>query len=50
VGAAHTVPAALISAFVVLKRRNTWILVIMHGPMNLSLVVSVVLNVAGVNV
>jgi membrane protease YdiL (CAAX protease family) len=44
------VPSALIGAWVVQRRRNTWILIIMHGLMNLSLVVVVVLNVAGINV
>jgi membrane protease YdiL (CAAX protease family) len=43
-------PGALIGAYVVQKRRNTWILIVMHGLMNLTLVVVVVLNVAGVNV
>lgn len=44
------VPSALIAAYVVQKRCNTWILVVMHGVMNLTLVVVVVLNVAGVTV
>jgi membrane protease YdiL (CAAX protease family) len=42
------VPAAFIGAFVVQRRRNTWILIIMHGAMNLVLVVLVMLNVAGI--
>jgi membrane protease YdiL (CAAX protease family) len=44
------VPAALVGVYVVQRRRNTWILIVMHGLMNLTLVVSVVLNVAGINV
>ena len=44
------VPSALIGAWVVQRRRNTWILVLMHGAMNLTLVVAVVLNVAGITV
>jgi membrane protease YdiL (CAAX protease family) len=44
------VPAALVGAYVVQRRRNTWILIVMHGAMNLTLVVGVVLNVAGINV
>jgi membrane protease YdiL (CAAX protease family) len=43
-------PSALFGAFVVQKRRNTWILILMHGLMNLTLVVVVVLNVAGIKV
>lgn len=44
------VPSALMGAYVVQRRRNTWILVVMHGLMNLTLVVVVVLNVFGVNI
>jgi membrane protease YdiL (CAAX protease family) len=44
------VPAALVGAYVVQRRRNTWILIVMHGLMNLTLVLGVVLNVAGINV
>jgi membrane protease YdiL (CAAX protease family) len=44
------VPSALVGAFIVQRRRNTWILIVMHGLMNLSLVVVVVLNVAGIKV
>ena len=44
------VPSALLAAWVVQRRRNTWILVLMHGAMNLRLVVVVVLNVAGIRV
>ena len=44
------VPSALLGAYVVQRRRNTWILIVMHGLMNLSLVIVVVLNVAGINV
>jgi membrane protease YdiL (CAAX protease family) len=44
------VPTALLGAYIVQKRRNTWILVVMHGLMNLSLVLVVVLNVAGIKV
>lgn len=44
------VPGALIGAYVAQRRRNTWILIITHGLMNLTLVVAVVLNVAGVAV
>lgn len=43
-------PTALIGAWVVQRRRNTWILVVMHGAMNLLLVVTVVFNVAGIAV
>jgi membrane protease YdiL (CAAX protease family) len=43
-------PSALLGAYIVQKRRNTWILILMHGLMNLTLVVTVVLNVAGVAV
>jgi membrane protease YdiL (CAAX protease family) len=44
------VPGALIGAYVVQRRRNTWILIIMHGLMNLILVAAVFLNVAGIDV
>lgn len=44
------IPAALVGAYIVQRRRNTWILILMHGLMNLTLVVVVVLNVAGINV
>lgn len=44
------VPAALLGAYVVQRRRNTWILILMHGLMNLTLVVVVMLNVAGFGV
>ena len=44
------VPGALVGAFVVQRRRNTWILIVMHGAMNLVLVVLVMLNVAGIAV
>jgi len=44
------VPGALVGAFVVQKRRNTWILIVVHGAMNLVLVVLVMLNVAGIAV
>ena len=44
------VPSALLGAYVVQRRRNTWILIVMHGLMNLSLVIVVVLNVAGINI
>jgi membrane protease YdiL (CAAX protease family) len=44
------VPSALIGAWVVQRRRNTWILMIMHGLMNLPLTAVVVLNVAGIKV
>jgi membrane protease YdiL (CAAX protease family) len=44
------VPASLLGAYVVQRRRNTWILIVMHGLMNLILVMAVVLNVAGINV
>ncbi len=43
-------PAALLGAYVVQRRRNTWILLVMHGLMNLTLIVVVVLNVAGISV
>jgi membrane protease YdiL (CAAX protease family) len=43
------VPTALVGAYIVQRRRNTWILIVMHGLMNLTLVVTVVLNVAGVS-
>ena len=43
-------PGALVGAYVVQRRRNTWILIVMHGVMNLMLVVLVMLNVAGVAV
>jgi membrane protease YdiL (CAAX protease family) len=42
------VPGALLGAYVVQRRRNTSILVVVHGTMNVILVVIVVLNVAGV--
>jgi len=44
------IPAALVAAYVVQRRRNTWVLIVMHGLMNLTLVVGVILNVAGINV
>lgn len=44
------VPTSLLGAYVVQRRRNTWILIVMHGLMNLILVVAVVLNVVGINV
>jgi membrane protease YdiL (CAAX protease family) len=44
------VPSALLGTYIVQRRRNTWILIVMHGLMNLTLVVAVVLNVAGINV
>jgi membrane protease YdiL (CAAX protease family) len=42
------VPASLIGAWVVQRRRNTSILLAMHVVMNLTLVILVVLNVAGI--
>lgn len=44
------VSTALVTAYVVQRRRHTWIPIVMHGLMNLTLVVSVAFNVAGVNV
>ncbi len=44
------VPAALVGVYVVQRRRNIWILIVTHGVMNLTLVLMVVLNVAGINV
>jgi membrane protease YdiL (CAAX protease family) len=43
-------PGALFAAFVVHKRRNTWILVICHGLANAILLVVVFLNAFGVGV
>lgn len=42
------VPGALLGAYVVQRRQNTWILVAVHGAMNVILVVVVLLNVAGI--
>lgn len=44
------VPTALLGAYVVQRRRNTWILVVMHGLMNITLVGMVAANVAGISV
>jgi len=44
------VPGALVGAYVVQRRRNTWVLIVMHGLSNLSLVVLVALNVMGLQV
>ena len=41
-------PGAVIGAYVVQRRRNTWILIISHGLMNLSLLIIVLLNVLGI--
>ena len=41
-------PAALLGAYIVQRRRNTWILILMHGLMNITLVIIVMLNVAGI--
>jgi membrane protease YdiL (CAAX protease family) len=43
-------PGALLGAYVVQRRSNTWILIVMHGLINLSLVVVVILNIAGIAV
>jgi membrane protease YdiL (CAAX protease family) len=40
-------PGALLGAFVVQRRRNTWILIIAHGLANASLLIVVILNAAG---
>jgi membrane protease YdiL (CAAX protease family) len=44
------VPGALAGAYVVQRRRNTWVLIVMHALSNLSLVMIVALNVIGINV
>jgi membrane protease YdiL (CAAX protease family) len=44
------VPGALVAAYVVQQRRNTWVLIVMHAIANLSLVVLVVLNVIGIEI
>jgi membrane protease YdiL (CAAX protease family) len=44
------VPGALAGAYVVQRRRNTWVLLVMHALSNLSLVILVVLNVIGIRV
>jgi membrane protease YdiL (CAAX protease family) len=42
------IPGALAGAYVVQRRRNTWILIVMHALSNFSLVVLVTLNVMGI--
>ena len=40
-------PGALFAVFVVQGRRNTWIMIIQHGLMNVSLLVYIILGAAG---
>jgi membrane protease YdiL (CAAX protease family) len=44
------VPSALFGAFIVQRRKNTWILLIPHGLMNVSLLLIIILNVIGIKV
>lgn len=41
-------PGAMVGAYVVQRRRNTWILILMHAISNASLVILVGLNVVGI--
>ena len=43
-------PGSLVGAYVVQRRRNTWVLVVMHAVSNLSLVILVLLNVVGIKI
>jgi membrane protease YdiL (CAAX protease family) len=44
------VPSALFGAFIVQRRKNTWILLIPHGIMNVSLLLIIILNLIGIKV
>lgn len=44
------VPGALIGAFIVQKRKNTWVLLIPHGILNVTLLIIIILNVVGIKV
>jgi len=44
------VPGALIGAYIVQKRKNTWVLLIPHGILNVTLLIVIILNVIGTKV
>lgn len=44
------VPGALIGAYIVQKRKNTWVLLIPHGILNVTLLIVIILNVIGIKV
>jgi len=44
------VPGALIGAYVVQKRKNTWVLLVPHGILNATLLIVIMLNVIGIKV
>jgi membrane protease YdiL (CAAX protease family) len=44
------VPGALVGSFIVQKRKNTWVLLIPHGILNVSLLFVIFFNVIGIKV
>jgi membrane protease YdiL (CAAX protease family) len=44
------VPGSLIGAYVVQKRKNTWVLLVPHGILNATLLIVIILNVIGIKV
>lgn len=44
------IPGALIGAYIVHKRKNTWVLLIPHGILNVTLLIVIILNVIGIKI